>query len=111
MWPREVYTRGFERYALSLLQSMTIRDVARHLGVSWDVIKDLQKRHLKRRYGKPKLRNLKQIAIDEISIGKGHQYLVVPEKMISLIDAGVVLFIHVIRIARKRILTDRNLAI
>ena len=86
---RRSYTRGFERYALSLLQSMTIRDVARHLGVSWDVIKDLQKRHLKRRYGKPKLRNLKQIAIDEISIGKGHQYLTV----VLDLESGRVVFI------------------
>ena len=37
--PRRSYTRSFERYALELGRRMTIRDVARHLGVSWDVIK------------------------------------------------------------------------
>ena len=54
---------------------MTILDVARHLNVSWDVIKDIQKRNLTRRYSRLKLKGLKEIAIDEISIGKGHKYL------------------------------------
>ena len=48
--PRRSYTKSFERYALELSRSMTIRDVARHLGVGWDVIKDIQKRDLSRRY-------------------------------------------------------------
>jgi len=56
---------------------MTIKDVAKHLGVSWDVIKDIQKRYLRRRFGRPKLKDLKRIAIDEISIGKRHRYLTV----------------------------------
>jgi transposase len=54
---------------------MTIKDVADHLGISWDVIKDIQKRNLKRRFAKPKLKHLRQIAIDEISVGKGHRYV------------------------------------
>ncbi|HUT90017.1 MAG TPA: ISL3 family transposase, partial [Thermoguttaceae bacterium] len=75
--PRVSYTRTFERYALELSKSMTIKDVARHLGISWDVIKEIQKRHLKRRFGRPKLKHLKQIAIDEISTGKGHRYVTI----------------------------------
>jgi hypothetical protein len=47
---------------------MTILDVARHLGVSWDIIKDVQKCDLSRRYSKPKLKDLRQIAIDEIAV-------------------------------------------
>ena len=75
--PRRSYTKAFERYALDLSQHMTIQDVADHLGVSWDTIKDIQKRFLQKRFSKPKLKNLKHIAIDEISIGKGHRYLTV----------------------------------
>jgi transposase len=41
--PRLHYTKAFARYALELSRLMTIQDVARHLGVSWDVIKDLVK--------------------------------------------------------------------
>ena len=75
--PRRTYTLAFQRYALELSRCMTIKDVARHLGVSWDVIKEIQKKYLHRRFAKPKLRHLKQIAIDEISVGKGHQYVTI----------------------------------
>ena len=66
---------------------MTIQDVAKHLQVSWDTIKDIQARALQRRFGKPKLKNLKQIAIDEIAIGKGHHYLTV---VLNLLTGAVV---------------------
>jgi transposase len=75
--PRRTYTRSFERYALELSRFMTIKDVACHLCISWDVIKGIQKRYLKRRFAKPKLKHLKRIAIDEISTGKGHQYVTI----------------------------------
>ena len=74
---RRSYTKTFERYALELSRHMTIQDTARHLGVSWDVIKDIQKRYLQKRFSRPKLKDLKIIAIDEISIGKRHRYLTV----------------------------------
>ena len=74
---RRTYTRAFERYVLDLSRFMTIADIAGHLGVSWDTIKDIQKRYLLKRYGRPSLRNIDCIAIDEISIGKGHRYLTV----------------------------------
>jgi len=41
------------------------------------LVKEIVKNDLQRRFAKPKLRNLRQIAIDEISIGKGHRYLTV----------------------------------
>jgi transposase len=75
--PRRSYTRSFAQYVLELARMMTIQDVAVHLGISWDVVKEIVKNDLQRRFGKPKLRNLRQIAIDEISIGKGHRYLTV----------------------------------
>jgi len=73
--PRRSYTKSFERYALELSRHMTIKDVAVHLGVGWDVVKDIQKRYLQQKFSKPKLKHLKQIAIDEISVGKGHRYV------------------------------------
>jgi transposase len=87
--PRRSYTTAFERYALELSRRMTIRDVAKHLGVSWDVIKDIQKRDLSRRYAKPKLKHLRHIAIDEIAIAKGHRYLTV----VLDLDSGAVVFV------------------
>lgn len=87
--PRRTYTRSFERYALDLSRHMTILDTARHLGVSWDIIKDIQKRYLIRRFSRPKLGKLKKIAIDEISIGKGHRYLTV----VLDLTTGAVVFV------------------
>ena len=75
--PLRSYTKAFERYALDLSKHMTIKDVAIHLGVSWDVIKDIQKRSLQKRFARLKLKHLKEIAIDEISIGKRHRYFTI----------------------------------
>ncbi|MDK1104430.1 MAG: ISL3 family transposase, partial [Actinomycetota bacterium] len=86
---RRSYTRAFERYVLDLCRHMTIKDVARHLGVSWDVAKDIQKRHLKKRYAKPKLKHLRLIAIDEISVGKGHRYVT----LVMDLKSGAIVFV------------------
>ena len=87
--PRRSYTRAFERYALELSRRMTIRDVALHLGVGWDLIKEIQKRDLSRRFAKPKLKHLKRIAIDEIAVAKGHRYLTV----VMDLESGAVVFV------------------
>ena len=44
--PRRSYTKAFEGYVRELSRRMTIRDVAAHLGVGWDLVKDVQKRDL-----------------------------------------------------------------
>lgn len=87
--PRRSYTRAFARYALDLSRHMTIQAVAAHLQVSWDTIKDIQATSLARRFGRPKLGKLKQIAIDEIAVGKGHHYLTVVLDLLS----GAVVFV------------------
>ena len=86
---RVSYTKAFGRYALELSRYMTIKDVADHLGISWDVIKEIQKTDLQRRFGKPKLKHLRRIAIDEIATGKGHRYLTI----VLDLESGVV--VHV----------------
>ncbi len=86
---RRTYTKTFERYALALSKHMTILDVANHLQVGWDVIKDIQKRYLTKKFKRPRLKHVKQIAIDEISIGKGHRYLTV----VLNLKTGAVIFV------------------
>jgi transposase len=87
--PRRSYTKSFERYALELSRRMTIRDVAHHLDVGWDLIKDIQKRDLSRRYAKPKLKHLRAIAIDEIAVASGHRYLT----LVMDLESGAVVFV------------------
>lgn len=86
---RRSYTQAFERYVLDLSRHMTIKAVANHLGVSWDLVKEIQKQTLQRRFKKPKLKRLQQIAIDEICIGQGHRYLTVVLDLVS----GAVVFV------------------
>ena len=85
--PKKGYTHSLERYALDLSRHMTIQDVADHLSLGWDTIKEIQAKYLQRTFGKPKLHKLKQIAIDEINVGKGHRYLTV---VLNLLTGAVV---------------------
>jgi transposase len=87
--PRRSYTRSFERYVLELSRRMTIPDVAHHLDVGWDMVKDIPKRDLSRRYAKPKLKHLRALAIDEIAVARGHRYLTV----VLDLDSGAVVFV------------------
>jgi transposase len=83
------YTRAFERYVLELSKHMTILDVARHLHISWDVIKDIQKRYLKKRFSRPPLKDIRYIAVDEIAVKKGHRYVTV----VLDLESGAVVFV------------------
>lgn len=68
--PRYTYTQALGRHVLDLARHMTISDVAKHLGLSWDLVKNIQKRHLEKKYRSPTFRQLKRIAIDEIYVDK-----------------------------------------
>jgi transposase len=87
--PRRTYTRAFARYVLELCARMTIQDVALHLGVSWDIVKDIHKTHLRRHYARPKLRRVRRIGIDEICVGHGHKY----KTIVLDFDTGAILFV------------------
>lgn len=86
--PRLTYTKALGRYVLDLAKHMTIVDVSRHLALSWDIIKSIQKRYLQKKYAKPDLKRLKQIAIDEIYVGK-NRFLTVVLDVVS----GAVVFV------------------
>jgi transposase len=86
---RRRYTKAFRNYVLSLAQCMTILDVSLLLNVSWGTIKEIQKEALGRRFGKPSLKGLRRIAIDEIAVRKGHRYLTV----VLDLESGRVVFV------------------
>jgi transposase len=74
---------------LELSRIGTILDVSNHLKVSWDLVKEVQKRYLKKYYSRPDIKNVKHIAIDEFAVKKGHKYMTV----VVDLDTGII--IHV----------------
>ena len=75
--PHMRVTVRMARYIYELCQYMTVSEVARHLGLDWKTVKDIDKYYLERDFGQPDLNGLSILAVDEISIRKGHRYLTV----------------------------------
>ena len=71
------YTRFFAQYAKKLLTHCTCKAAAEILRVSWDTIKEIDKKDLQKHYADPPLKKVKNIAIDEIAVKKGHKYMTV----------------------------------
>jgi transposase len=86
---RRGYTHSFERQVIQLSRMMTIQDIALYLDVTWGIVKDIQKRNLTRKYKQIPLGALREIAIDEICIGRGHKYFTV----VLDLRTGAVVFI------------------
>ena len=60
-----------------LCQQMAIKHVARYFGLSWDRVKGIDKRWLRRSLGEVDLSGVELIAMDEFAIQKGHRYATV----------------------------------
>jgi len=85
---RKSYTRNFARYVIELSRQMTMLAIARHLGVGWDLVKEIIKAHLTKRARRRSWRKVRCIAIDEIAVRKGHRYMTV----VLDLDTGAVLY-------------------
>jgi transposase len=85
---RKSYTRQFAQYVLDLAKHMTIKAVAWHLRVGWDLVKDIIKSDLRRKAKRRSWRKVRRIAIDEFAIRKGHDYMTV----VLDLDTGQILY-------------------
>lgn len=84
------YTYRFSRYIIDLFRlGATISDIAKHLGVGWDMIKDIHKKYLKRKYANPDLSKVKRIDIDEFAVRKGHVY----KTIVVDLDTGRIIYV------------------
>ena len=70
-------TRRLAAEIHQLCKVMTVTDVARYFQLDWKTVKDIDKQYLEAHYGQPDLNGLRILAVDEISIRKGHSYLTV----------------------------------
>lgn len=53
---------------------MTLSDVAVMTRLSWDTVKSITKSHLAKDYGKPALRGVRYLGMDEIHLGKQQRF-------------------------------------
>jgi len=86
---KQRYTHKFSRLVVELSRIGTIKDVANFLHVSWDTVKEIQKRYLKRHYSNPDISKVKCIGIDEFAVAKGHIY----KTIVVDLDTGRVIHI------------------
>jgi transposase len=70
-------TRRLAYYVYQLCQVMTVTEVAEHLELDWKTVKAIDKKFLEHQYGQPDLDGLRILAVDEIAVRRGHQYLTV----------------------------------
>lgn len=68
---------------------MTLQDVANHLQVSWDTVKDIHSIYLQRHYSPPSLKGVRNIGIDEFAVKKGHIY----KTIVVDLDTGRILYV------------------
>lgn len=70
-------TRRLAYYVYQLCEVMTVSEVANHLDLNWKTVKTIDKKFLEQRYAHPDLNGLRILAVDEIAVRRGHQYLTV----------------------------------
>jgi len=75
--PKRHYTRPLERFVVDLCRVMTIQDAAELTGLGWDTVKEIHKRHLRRKYKSFNIKKVRHIAIDEVYLGKKRKYITI----------------------------------
>lgn len=85
--PYRRHTRRFEQAVEDLCRILPIGHVARHYGLSWHAVKEIDKRRLVREVGTPCYDGLRLLAVDEIAVHKGHRYLTL---VLDLLEGRIV---------------------
>lgn len=75
--PKKHYTRSLERFVIDLCRVASIRDVAELTGLGWDTVKEIHKRHLRRKYKSLRLKKVRYLAIDEVYLGQKRKYITI----------------------------------
>ena len=67
-------TTRFEDFVARLCRITSVKAVAELLELDWKTVKEIDKRYLKKEFGKIDCSDLRVIAVDEIASKKGHNY-------------------------------------
>lgn len=68
------YTHHFAKYVVGFLLGLPLQDVARHLNVSWDIVKYIRSICLECHCSPPSLKGGENIDINKFAVKKGHLY-------------------------------------
>ena len=77
------YTSALRDLIEDLRGFMTVADLAAFSGLTWDTVKSIIKRRLEKDYGRPRLRDLKRLSIDEIYLGRRQGFWTLPNRRLS----------------------------
>ena len=75
--PGERVTDRLAREIHELCKEATVSEIARKFSLDWKTVKAIDKRCLEEEYGSPRCDGLRLLAVDEIALKKGHQYMTV----------------------------------
>lgn len=82
-------TIRFEQLIFSLVCMSTVKDTANRFELSWETVKNIDKKYLEAKYKNIDYGDLKRIAMDEIANHKGHDYL----SIVMDLDKGRVIWV------------------
>ena len=83
------YTRKLEAFVVDLHSVMTLSDLAAISGLGWDSVKDIVKRRLEKDYARPRLKDVRHLAIDEFYSGKTRKFYTIAIDL----DSGRILWV------------------
>ena len=83
------YTKHVAHYVRVLRAKMSIKDVAELTGLHWETVKNIEKKWLRKKYKRVKLKDVRYLGIDEVYLGKTLGYITIVRDLIS----GSVLFV------------------
>lgn len=77
------FTKRFELFIFELVSMSTVKDVATKFNMSWETVKNIDKKYLEAKFSNINYGDLEYIGIDEIANKKGHDYLTVVLNLIT----------------------------
>lgn len=85
-WGR--HTKAVERSVVEFRRHMSISATAEFFGLDWRTVKEIEKRHLKKKFRRIRLRHVRLMGIDEIYVGHQRYKTIVRD-----LEHGAVLFV------------------
>ena len=89
--PKARLTKPFERTILELREHMSIRAVSNYFRLRWHTVKELEKKHLKKKFSKISASQVKIVGVDEIYVSR-----TADQKFLTVIrdlESGAVLYV------------------